>query len=151
MLFRRNQHGLTPEQIRTCQIAWETLAGESVCPLEVSGAVQSGSRTVFDEKHEVVFLGADAYPDPRAGPQAPARTRMSVLACLAHELAHARRYRRGYRRPLSLPDALIDEAEASLDASFEVLLKWSDRRDLVQDAGDQVGAWLRHHETGVKR
>jgi hypothetical protein len=71
-----------------------------------------------------------------------ARDRMSVLACLAHELAHADRHRRGFNRAVQKPDMLLDEAEASLHASFYPSLGRMDRCDLVEDARDQLIAWL---------
>jgi hypothetical protein len=85
-----------------------------------------------------VYLGADV--DPGIG--IDANSRMSVFACLAHELAHVERFQAGYRRPVELPDVLIDEAEASLRASFTSILGPKDREDLVEDARDRLIDWL---------
>ncbi len=74
---------------------------------------------------------------------------MSTLACLAHELAHVERFRLGYRRPIDLPDVLLDEAEASLRASFTSILRPKNREDLVEDARDRLIQWLAlHHQAG---
>ena len=86
----------------------------------------------------MVFLGADSHP----GDGLDANSRMSTLACLAHELAHVDRFQTGYRRPTKLPDALIDEAEASLHASFTSVLGMKNREDLVEDARDRLIHWL---------
>lgn len=101
-------------------------------------AQENSSRTRFKEDEERVYLGADAYP----GDGNNANSRMSTLACLAHELAHAVRFDHGYRRPFNLPDVLIDEAETSLNASFELVLGAKDREDLVEDARDRLIHWL---------
>src|SRR5918999_852662 len=98
----RNQAGLTDRQIA----------------LDVSEARQNFSRTRFNEDQNKVFLGADAFP----GEGVDANSRMSTLACLAHELAHAERFQLGYRRPTELPDVLLDEAETSLRAVFTSVL-----------------------------
>jgi hypothetical protein len=83
-------------------------------------------------------LGADAYP----GMGQSANSRMSVLACLAHELAHMRRAGRGFRRPLTPPDGFLDEAETSIYASFFKYVPLRDREDLVEDARDRLFDWL---------
>jgi len=70
---------------------------------------------------------------------------------LAHELAHARRFAKGYRRPFDLLSYLIEEAQTSLDASFELLLEDQDRRDLVEDANDQTAEWLNQFSKEVDR
>jgi hypothetical protein len=85
-----------------------------------------------------VLLGADALP----GDGVDANAWLSTLACLAHELAHAERSQLGYRRPMDLPDVLLDEAEASLRASFTSILSPKDRGDLVEDARDRLIQWL---------
>jgi len=85
-----------------------------------------------------LILGADAY----AGEGVDANSRMSTLACLAHELAHVERYRAEHRRPVDLPDALIDEAETSLRAALTSVLSGKDREDLVEDARDRLIHWL---------
>ena len=86
----------------------------------------------------MVLLGADAYP----GAGVDANSRMSVLACLVHELAHAERFAVGYRRPTSLPDVLLDEAETSLRAAFTSVISPTEREALVEDARDRLIAWL---------
>jgi hypothetical protein len=106
----RNLRGLTEYEVRRCQIIWEVLGGNEWCALNISEADQHSSQSRFNEGRKIVFLGADVEP----GVGTDARSRMSALACLAHELAHVQRYERGYRRALELPDKLIDEAEASI-------------------------------------
>lgn len=151
MLSRRNEEGLSRAQIQNCTEAWAALGGDSTCALDVSVAAQSGSRTAFYEESNVVVLGADAYPARSASVGETARSRLSVLACLAHELAHARRFGRGYRRPFDRLSYLIEEAQTSLDASFELLLEPRDRRDLVEDAHDQTAEWLHLFSEEVSR
>ncbi len=90
------------------------------------------------EGRHIVMLGADAYP----GSGTSANSRMSILACLAHELAHMERSEAGYRRPFDAPDSFIDEAETSLRASFTSVLSPKDREDLVEDARDRLIDWL---------
>lgn len=99
MLSSRNEHGLSPSQIRNCVEAWIALGGHSACELDTSIADQSGSRTAYHEDRNVVVLGADVYPARWTTMGHSARSRMSVLACLAHELAHAQRFNKGYSRP----------------------------------------------------
>jgi hypothetical protein len=83
-------------------------------------------------------LGADVKP----GIGVEANARMSILACLAHELAHADRNQSGFQRPLGLPDCLIDEAETSLHASFNPILNPKDREVLIEDARDRLNQWF---------
>lgn len=151
MLSSRNEQGLTLAQIQTCVEAWSALGGDSVCELDTSLAQQSGSRTAFFEDRNAVVLGADAYPSRWTTLGSNARSRMSVLACLAHELAHAQRYNRGYLRPFDRLSYLIEEAQTSLDASFELILDAQDRRDLVEDAHDLTAEWLKIFTSGVER
>lgn len=139
MFSHRRTEGLEDRQINTCQEAWAVLGGDHYCPLETSSAHQHSSLTRFIEGRNVVVLGADVYP---AEGSTDARSRMSVLACLAHELSHATRYERGYSRSLQEPDILLDEAETSLDASFFLVLSRQDRLDLVEDASDRIISWL---------
>jgi len=134
----RNTPGLTNSQIGYCREAWSMLCGDRPVEFDCSAANQGSSRTRFNEAHEKVYLGADAYP----GDGNDANSRMSTLACLAHELAHAERFQAGYRRPTELPDALVDEAETSLRASFSSVLRMKDREDLVEDARDRLIHWL---------
>lgn len=138
MLGARNYVGLTEEQIERCIAMWEFLGGRSTAPLDSSEAGRHGSRTRYDENRRTVILGADAYP----GSGTSANSRLSVLACLAHELAHLRRANRGFRRPLSLPDRHLDEAETSIYASFLRNVFPRDREDLIEDARDRLVDWL---------
>ena len=103
-----------------------------------SQAGETSSRTRFNEEHRKVYLGADAYP----GDGSDANSRVSTLACLAHELAHVERFDAGYRRPIELPDSLLDEAETSIRASFASIVRMKDREDLVEDARDRLIHWL---------
>ncbi len=134
----RNQNGLTEKQIEKCLLAWEQLGGNEYCILDTSEASAHNSCTRFDQIKQMVYLGADVMP----GKGTEARSRMSMLACLAHELAHFERYKKGYDRPTNKPDMLLDEAEASLDASFNPTISQKDRVDLVEDAQDQIVSWL---------
>ena len=141
----RNQAGLTDKQIEYCVEVWEVLCADRQIVLNVSEAGQNFSRTRFSEAQNKVFLGADAFP----GEGVDANSRMSTLACLAHELAHAERFQLGYRRPAELPDVLLDEAETSLRAAFTSLLRKKNREDLVEDARDRLIQWLAmHHQEG---
>jgi hypothetical protein len=85
----RNQAGLTDKQIEYCLEAWAVLCADRPIALDISEASQNFSRTRFNEDQNLVFLGADAFP----GEGVDANSRMSTLACLAHELAHAERFR----------------------------------------------------------
>lgn len=134
----RNEIGLTERQIAYCVEAWTVLCADRPIALDTSEAVQYASRTRFNEAQNTVFLGADALP----GDGVDANARLSMLACLAHELAHAERFHLGYRRPTNLPDVLLDEAESSLRASFTSILSPKDREDLVEDARDRLIQWL---------
>ncbi len=141
----RNQAGLTDTQIEYCVEVWEILRAGQPIRLDVSEARQNFSRTRFNEGQNTVMLGADAFP----GAGVDANSRMSTLACLAHELAHAERFQLGYRRPAELPDVLLDEAETSLRAAFTSLLRKKNREDLVEDARDRLIQWLAtHHQEG---
>ena len=134
----RNQAGLTDTQIEYCVEVWEILRGDIPIALNISEARQNLSRTRFNEDQNKVFLGADAFP----GGSVDANSRMSTLACLAHEFAHVERFRLGYRRPADLPDVLLDEAETSLRAAFTSILRKKNREDLVEDARDRLIQWL---------
>ena len=134
----RNQIGLTERQIEYCLEAWVVLCADNPLELDTSEARQHSSRTRFNEEQNKVFLGSDALP----GEGVNATSRMSTLACLAHELAHAERFGLGYHRPADLPDVLLDEAETSLRASFTSVLRMKDREDLVEDARDRLIQWL---------
>ena len=134
----RSQDALDDRKIEKCKLIWEILGGDKFCPLDFSDAKTHSSRTRFNEGENVVFVGADVVP----GHSSDARSRMSEMACLAHELAHAIRASFGLERPFDLPDKLRDEAEASLHASWFSVLGPYDRYCLVEDASDQLIKWL---------
>jgi len=138
MLGARNYIGLTDHQIEHCNQTWEFLCGRLKRELDPSEAARHGSRTRYDERRRAVILGADAYP----GTGQSANSRLSVLACLAHELAHMRRAERGFRRPVNPPDGFLDEAETSIYAAFLRYVPLRDREDLVEDARDRLFDWL---------
>src|SRR5207248_9344428 len=117
---------------------WHILEGDQECPLDISSAHRHGSRTRYVEDRRIVVLGADVEPISAPAP----RSRMSAIACLSHELAHAQRDRMRYNRPTGHPDMLLDEAEASIHASFNLLLSARDREDLIEDARDRLIDWL---------
>jgi hypothetical protein len=52
------------------------------------------------------------------------------------------RFTQGYRRSFEHPDRLLDEAETSLNASFNAGLSFKDKEDLVEDARDRTIDWL---------
>ena len=136
----RNLDPLTEQQVEYCRLAWNVLRDSTgiLIELDVSRAQTFGTTTGFSEASNVVFLGANAYP----GYGVDANSRLSPLACLAHEITHARRFARGYRRPTELPHSLLDEAETSIDASFVEVLSPKDQEDLVEDARDRLIQWL---------
>jgi hypothetical protein len=134
----RNQAGLTERQIAYCLEVWEALCAGRPSELDTTEATQYASRTRFVEEQNKVILGADALP----GKGVDANSRLSPVACLAHELAHVERFDQGYRRPTGLPDLLVDEAEASLRASFMLGLTMKTREDLIEDARDLLIQWL---------
>jgi hypothetical protein len=138
MLGARNRVGLTDDQIRICVHAWQLVCGKTPRLLDLSEAARHGSRTRYDERRRVVILGADAV----SGTGQSANARMSVRACLAHELAHVLRAEMGFTRPFAPPDAYLDEAETSIHASFLKNVSRRDREDLVEDARDRLIAWL---------
>src|SRR5713226_6609588 len=107
ILVGRNQVGLNEREIRHCQETWDVLCGENKRGLIITEASRHSSRTRFDEIEGVVYLGADVKP----GNGIEANSRMSVLACHAHELAHVERFEREFQRPIDSPENLIDEAE----------------------------------------
>jgi hypothetical protein len=138
ILAGRNQTGLTKREVAHCQWAWEALCGDRQIKLVITEATRHSSRTFFRDADQFVYLGADVKP----GIGIEANARMSILACLAHELAHAERFELGFQRSVNLPDNLIDEAETSLHASFHPLLNSKDREDLVEDARDRLIQWF---------
>lgn len=138
ILAGRNQTALSRREIEYCREAWEVLCGEKKRPLVIRDAGKHSFRTRFNELDDSVYIGADVKP----GSGIEANSRMSVLACLAHELAHAERYELGFQRINTLPDGLIDEAEASLHASFHPVLGAKDREDLIEDARDRLNQWF---------
>lgn len=137
----RNMTGLTADEIEQCVRAWEFLCGDTQRRIETSQAHVYGSSTRFDEVTDTVYLGADVFP----GEWPLANARMSMLACLAHELAHAERFEMEFGRPLG---SLIDEAETSLHASQMSVLGSRDREDLVEDARDRTIEWLAQQSRG---
>lgn len=139
MLGARNYNGLTEDQIERCVRVWKAL-GDETRHLDTSEAGQHGSRTRYDSDRHVVMLGANAY----SGAGSSANARMSLQACLAHELAHMLRAELGFRRPFVPPDVHLDEAETSIHASFIEKLSMRDRGDLVEDARDRLFDWLAH-------
>jgi len=138
ILAARNHVGLTRREINHCIRAWELLCGQNRRALIISEAHKHSSKTRFNEVDGRVYLGADVKP----GIGMEANARMSVLACLAHELAHVERFESHIQRPIEFPDSLIDEAEASLHASFMSVLNERDRRDLIEDARDRLSQWF---------
>ena len=134
----RGRTALDQTQIERCKQIWTVLGGSKFCNIDFSEATLHCSKTRFSETHNLVFVGADVVP----GRSTDARSRMSELACLAHELAHAERFRYRFVRPVELPDKLLDEAEASLHASWYIPLNESDRFCLVDDARGQLTRWL---------
>lgn len=138
MLGERNYVGLTESQIERCKAVWRFLCGEPEPELDSSEAGRHGSRTRYDESRGIVILGANAF----GGTGRSANARMSLRACLAHELAHKLRAELGFARPFSLPDMYLDEAETSIHASFLENVSRQDREDLVEDARDRLFAWL---------
>ena len=114
-------------------------------PLAVELARSGFTTTGYSEGDRTVYLGANAYPNVMA---VDANSRLSVLACLAHEYAHAERHGLGYERPKVLPDVLLDEAEASIHASFHPVLAHKDREDLVEDARDRLIKWIAYYAEG---
>jgi hypothetical protein len=102
----RNTGPLRPEQVEYCQMAWALITnGGLAVPLDVSRASSGFTTTRYGERDRTVYLGANAYPNVMA---VDANSRLSVLACLAHEYAHAERHGFGYERPKVLPDVLLD-------------------------------------------
>ena len=138
ILAGRNQVGLSEREITHCLSAWELLCGGTQRELVTTEAATHSSRTRFNEIEGVVYLGADVKP----GGGIEANSRMSILACLAHELAHAERLERDFQRPIEFPENLIDEAETSLHASFMSVLSLKDREDLIEDARDRLNQWF---------
>ncbi len=138
ILAGRNNVSLTEREIDQCISVWKLLCGAKERTLIISEASKHSSRTYFDQEHNVVYLGADVKP----GTGIEANARMSILACLAHELAHAERYELGFDRPVDFPELLIDEAETSLHASYLSILNPKDREDLIEDARDRLNQWF---------
>lgn len=148
----RNRQGLTSDQIEMAKMCWEFITQSTPddsgavflvdfsVALDVSGAHESGSKTVFIENKNLVKLGADAFPSNSAIIGC-ANSTMSLLACLCHELAHAQRYYMGFRRPFEGRDVCLDEAETSIHASYMPALSSSDRNHLVEDAMQRLTIW----------
>ncbi|MEW6129330.1 MAG: hypothetical protein AB1757_19980 [Acidobacteriota bacterium] len=142
ILSGRNQRGLSKIEIVRCQQIWKFLCGNKKLELVIIAAHKHSSRTRFLENENRVYLGADVKP----GSGIEANARMSIVACLAHELAHVQRFEMGFRRTFDFPDNLIDEAETSLHASCFTQIGIKDREDLIEDARDRLIQWL--SETG---
>jgi hypothetical protein len=121
---------------------WEAIGGNEECELDTSQAHIAAGLTRYEEMRRVVILGADVYENPHASDVSPVRDRMSNVAVLAHEMAHAKRHRKEYNRSIDMPDMLIDEAETSLEASFNPNIAAKDKRDLIEDAKNQLVARL---------
>src|SRR5687767_7938026 len=118
MLAGRNLEPLSEGQIAKCAAAWQLLCGDVARELDATEAGRYGSRTRYNEERRALILGADAYP----GVGINATARMSMLACLAHELAHAERHEAAYVRPIDPPDCYLDEAETSIRAAFNTVI-----------------------------
>ena len=146
ILAGRNQTGLSEREIENCLKAWEVLCGEKRREIVTNEALRHSSRTRFNEIDGLTYLGADVKP----GNGIEANARMSILACLAHELAHAERFDLRFQRSSTLPDNLIDEAETSLHASFHSVLNSKDREDLIEDARDRLNQWFVERKTEVE-
>jgi hypothetical protein len=135
----RNNTGLTCFQIRQCQATWRYICNDAI-PLHVEFAGRDNSKTYFDGNAKCVFLGADAY---QGIIRKSAQSRMSHEAVLAHEWAHYQRCGTVFERDTSPPAVFLDEAEASIHASFSTIpLSAKDRYDLVEHAFDLLGRWL---------
>lgn len=140
MIEGRNEQGLTERQIEHCRAAWAVLsATRPGVTLDTGRARESCSLTGYSEASRTVYLGANVFPNLGS---VFATARMSMMACLAHELAHAERHALGFARPAFLPDVLLDEAEASLHASFHEAVRPRDRKDLVESAHERILRWL---------
>jgi len=135
---QRGISGLSNNQIDRCKLIWKVLDGNVSCHLDCSEATTHGSKTRFNQPGNKVILGADVIP----GKGTDSRSRMSEMACLAHELSHAERFSFGLDRDANIPHKLRDEAEASLHASWNIALSNKDRADLVEDARDLLIEWL---------
>ena len=149
----RNYYGLSLDQIAKCQMCWEFLVAgtlniqddgtpvslfdPSIIHFDIAFAHQDGSKTRFNENRNAIILGADALP----GKHNDAHSRLSYMACLAHELSHAARYYLGIKRPYNGNDANIDESETSLYASFTTALDMRYRIDLIGDAKLRIIEW----------
>lgn len=145
ILSGRNQTGLSEREIDYCIKAWDVICGEKKREMVILEASRHSSRTRFNEVDNRIYLGADVKP----GAGIEANSRMSVLACLAHELAHAERFELGFQRTITFPDNLVDEAETSLYASFHPILNPKDREDLIEDARDRLNQWFAESHTEV--
>jgi hypothetical protein len=136
---KRGTEGLSDHQITQCKIIWEVLGGKDLCLLDCSEANTHGSKTKFNQTKNKVILGADVIPGSSLDP----RSRMSEMACLAHEMAHAERFSFGLDRDIQIPHKLRDEAETSLHASWNMALNKTDRITLIEDARDLLDEWLK--------
>jgi len=132
------------EEIGVCQLAWQVLLDAQdpnwrvTVLLDVSSAARSHTLTAYFQETNSVKLGANVLPGIGNDPN----DRLSMRACLAHELAHAQRFAAGFARPFALPDRLLDEAETSIAAAFMTPLIASDKEELVEDARAHLSHWL---------
>ena len=101
ILAGRNQVGLTAREIAYCLSAWDVLCGENKRRLVITAAHNHSSRTRFNELDGLVYLGADVKP----GIGIEANSRLSILACLAHEMAHVERFEAQLQRPIEFPES----------------------------------------------
>lgn len=140
----RNQKGLSAVELARCEMVWCVLIDAQdekfrVEPsLDVSHATTDFTVTVYDERTNTVRVGANVLP----GLGSEACERLSLTACLAHELAHAQRFFAGMRRSFDFPDSLLDEAETSLWAAHLVPLLDSEVEDLIDDSRSRLAHWL---------
>jgi hypothetical protein len=147
----RNSIALSQNEIADCLLRWQVLLDAQEqrfavdIKLDSSRATTSYTTTVFDEESNTVRLGADVRPG--VGPDA--NSRLSVQACLAHELAHAQRFKLGFRRPTAVPDLHLDEAETSIAAAFMTPLTDVEREDLVEDARSRLSLWITQRTYGL--
>jgi len=147
----RNTKGLDQESIERVKMIWgyivdigsgDSLEGGALenfsVQLDVSNAHKDNSRTTFSSQTNTIKIGADALPGSN---KTCANSRMSVLACLCHELSHAHRYHMGFRRPYEGDTMHLDEAETSIHASYIPELHYNDRYDLIEDSILRLNDW----------
>ncbi|MGE3724512.1 MAG: hypothetical protein AB7I41_03110 [Candidatus Sericytochromatia bacterium] len=131
----RNKIGLNERTIQNCIVAWEVLGGNQFCELDTSFAHIHSSQTKFIQNQNKVILGADVLP----GNGTSAHSRISLLACLAHEKAHAERFN-SFRLDRDVEER--DEAETNIHASWEVVLSPVDKESLIAASVELLEIWL---------